>query len=159
MPIKKSWKNMVMQVSFKTFAVIFLNVVFISIVVFYYFGAATKINDKVVYSACENAANTILNTAEQVYYSAGYARKSIHFEMPPMVDRIYSSDDKTLSFSVNISDRTYQLDFESRLPVRVLLRKGDIQNNTVIVEKQDNYIAVCSGASCNCVGSITCTWQ
>jgi hypothetical protein len=149
--MKSTQRKNVMLVAFQ--------VVLVLVVLFYYYAYTSKVGERIVLSSFDEFAAVLIDEAEAVYYSPGAAKRTIPFDMPVFVERIYAVKEGKLFFDIRTAaNTTYFLAYDSHAPILAYVEPGETTKLNVIIEKKEDYVIMCSKDTCTCLrdGTISC---
>jgi hypothetical protein len=135
---------------------IVLGILFALIVggIFVYYGQARSLSEHAQSSQVDSIGKTIIAKAEEIYYSPGFARRTVDVETPEIIDTIYIENFTTLVINVSTSAGESAYAYFGKVPMRSLLTESDISTGRIILEKSaGNFVILCGEQQCTCVGS------
>jgi uncharacterized protein (UPF0333 family) len=143
------------QAGFEYLMVIgFMTAIIVPIAYFYIY-SVDKTTEDVVQSTVDNIGRTFSDLAHDVYYSSGYAKRTLNLVVPEEVTSITGQRTREIIIMVETGAGPQYYTYRVDVPVGVQVDSSKIQGGYFVVEKRSNVVMLCAG-QCVCSSSETC---
>jgi hypothetical protein len=119
---------------------------------YFYFFSSTSTAADAEERVAHDIGNTITTQAEEVFYSPGYAKRTLELGTPGLVEFVYVENKTTLVINYSTQKGKGTLSFRSRVPLVSTLTPDDLNMGRVVIERKGpEFILICNPTKCTCL--------
>jgi len=132
----------------------FMTAIVVPIAYFYLYTVDVTTED-VIQSTVANIGHTLSDTAKDVYYSSGYAKRTLELNVPQEVLSITGL--RTREVVIELQGRMGEqfFFFPGDVPIAVVVNSSLMHGGNFVIEKRNNVVVICTG-QCRCAATETC---
>ena len=120
--IKAKHKRVTAQAAMEYLLVIAMMTGVLVPVMYYYLYHESAVSEDIMQTEAQEAGNALIDTARNIYYSAGYAKRTLDLRIPSFVQRIYlENNSRELVFEIETSLGKSHIVFFSDVPISAFI--------------------------------------
>jgi len=116
---------------------------------YYHFAHTRETYDDTMQAKTDELAKDIVDTAQNIYYSPGIAKRTIDLRMPLIITNISLERRRVLIFTLSTDAGIVHKRFESNVPLAIQITPADISVGKFTIEKINNVAVICT-QRCRC---------
>jgi hypothetical protein len=132
----------------------FMIAIIVPVSYFYLYSVESTTKD-VVQSAVDNLGKTFADTSHDVYYSSGYAKRSMHMVVPEQVLSISGQRTREIIIELETPSGPMFKSYHVDVPIGVQMDSAELSGGAFVIEKRSSVVMLCTG-QCTCAAGEIC---